>query len=78
MSDFGISAIIEEDNDLLPCNSGPSTYTPPEKIYGNSEFYHGKAADMWCIGVTLYHMVYKRPLFANFGDITKENHMKYY
>lgn len=74
LSDFGISAIIEND-DLLPCNSGPSTYTPPEKIYNETQFYHGKPADMWLIGVTLYHMVFKRPLFQNFGNLTKEDYM---
>jgi serine/threonine protein kinase len=79
LNDFGISVIIENNNDLLPCNSGPSTYTPPEKIYNelNKEegFYHGKPADIWLIGVTLYHMVFKKPLFSNDGNITKNDYI---
>ena len=74
LSDFGISVIIDEDNDLLPCNSGPSTYTPPEKVYSSTPFYHGKPADMWLVGVTLYHMVYGKPLFVKFGDLTKDDY----
>lgn len=74
LSDFGISVILEDDNDLLPCNSGPSTYTPPEKVFSVSPFYHGKPADIWLIGVTLFHMIYKKPLFTDFGNLTKENY----
>ena len=74
LSDFGISVIIDEDNDLLPCNSGPSTYTPPEKVYSSTPFYHGKPADMWLVGVTLYHMIYGKPLFVKFGDLTEDDY----
>lgn len=74
LSDFGISVIIDGDNDLLPCNSGPSTYTPPEKVYSSTPFYHGKPADMWLIGVTFYHMVYGKPLFVKFGDLTEDDY----
>jgi hypothetical protein len=77
LSDFGISVIIDNKNDLLPCN-GPSTYSPPEKIYGKSNFYHGKPADMWLVGVTLYHMVYKKPLFTNFGNLTENDYKNIY
>ena len=73
LSDFGISVIIDNKNDLLPCN-GPSTYSPPEKIYGKSNFYHGKPADMWLVGVTLYHMVFKKPLFVNFGNLNENDY----
>ena len=79
LNDFGISVIIENNNDLLSMHSGPSTYTPPEKIYNdfNKEegFYHGKPADIWLIGVTLYHMVFKKPLFSNDGNISKNDYV---
>ena len=77
LSDFGISVIIDNKNDLLPCN-GPCTYSPPEKIYNNSKFYHGKPADMWLVGVTLYHMVFKKPLFTNFGNLTENDYKNIY
>ena len=68
LCDFGISAVFEDDNDLLP-SKGPSTYTPPEKKY--NEQYRGKPADIYLIGLTLFHMVYKRPLFKDFVNLTK-------
>ena len=74
LSDFGISVIIDEDNDLLPCKGSPATYSPPEKEYSKVPFYHGKPADMWLIGVTLFHMVYKKPLFTNFGNLKEKDY----
>ena len=67
LSDFGISEPFEDNNDLL-LSKGPSTYTPPEKKY--QEKYKGKPADIYLIGLTLFHMVYKRPLFTDFGNLT--------
>ena len=72
LCDFGISSVFEEDNDLLP-SKGPSTYTPPEKKY--NEQYRGKPADIYLIGLTLFHMVYKRPLFKDFGNLTKNDYI---
>ena len=72
LCDFGISAVFEDDNDLLP-SKGPSTYTPPEKKYNDT--YRGKPADIYLIGLTLFHMVYKRPLFTDFGNLTKNDYI---
>ena len=72
LCDFGISAVFEDDNDLLP-SKGPSTYTPPEKKY--NEQYRGKPADIYLIGLTLFHMVYKRPLFKDFVNLTKSDYI---
>ena len=72
LCDFGISSVFEDDNDLLP-SKGPSTYTPPEKKY--NEQYRGKPADIYLIGLTLFHMVYKRPLFKDFGNLTKDDYI---
>jgi serine/threonine protein kinase len=55
---------LTDDNDLISSSLGPTTYTPPEKKIPGVTFYSGKAADMWCCGVTLYHMVFKKPLFS--------------
>ena len=72
LCDFGISAVFEDDNDLLP-SKGPSTYTPPEKKY--NEQYRGKPADIYLIGLTLFHMVYKMPLFKDFANLTKNDYI---
>ncbi len=58
LSDFGVSVIINAENDVIS-NKIPSTYNPPEK---ENAFYSGKAADIWLMGITLYHMVHKEPL----------------
>ena len=72
LCDFGISETFENNNDLL-LSKGPSTYTPPEKIC--KEKYNGKPADIYLIGLTLYHMVFKKPLFSDFGNLTKDDYL---
>ena len=72
LCDFGISETFEEDDDLL-LSKGPSTYTPPEKKC--NEKYRGKPADIYLIGLTLYHMIYKKPLFSDFGNLTDNDYM---
>ena len=72
LCDFGISEPFEEDNDLL-LSKGPSTYTPPEKKC--QEKYRGKSADIYLIGLTLFHMVFKRPLFSDFGNLTTNDYL---
>ena len=72
LCDFGISEPFEEGNDLL-LSKGPSTYTPPEKKF--NEKYRGKPADIYLIGLTLYHMVFKKPLFTDFGNLTKIDYL---
>ncbi len=68
LSDFGVSVIIEDYNDLIP-TTGPTTYVPPEKGNKQNANYNGKPADLWCCGATLYHMVYRKPLFKNYNNI---------
>ena len=72
LCDFGISAVFEDDNDILP-SKGPSTYTPPEKKY--NEKYRGRPADIYLIGLTLYHMVFKIPLFKDFANLSKNDYI---
>jgi serine/threonine protein kinase len=73
LSDFGVSVSIGDDDDLIPSNSGPATYTPPEKNL-NQTHYHGKQADMWLCGVTLYHMIYRKPYFKHFNNLSMEDY----
>ena len=72
LSDFGISETFEDNNDLL-LSKGPSTYTPPEKKC--KEKYKGKPADIYLIGLTLFHLVFKKPLFTDFGNLTTKDYM---
>ncbi|XP_073312075.1 serine/threonine-protein kinase GRIK2-like [Primulina huaijiensis] len=55
IGDFSVSQVFEDDNDELLRSPGTPVFTAPECCIG--ETYHGKAADTWAVGVTLYCMV---------------------
>ncbi|KAJ3707874.1 hypothetical protein LUZ61_011579 [Rhynchospora tenuis] len=55
IGDFGVSQAFEGDNDLLRRSPGTPVFTAPECCIGVT--YHGKGADTWAVGVTLYCMV---------------------
>ncbi|XP_057781787.1 serine/threonine-protein kinase GRIK2-like [Salvia miltiorrhiza] len=55
IGDFGVSQVFEEDNDELRRSPGTPVFTAPECCLGLT--YHGKAADTWAVGITLYCMV---------------------
>ncbi|XP_024544736.1 serine/threonine-protein kinase GRIK1 isoform X2 [Selaginella moellendorffii] len=68
IGDFGISRTFEGDDDLLRRSPGTPVFTAPECCKGMA--YHGKAADVWALGVTLYCMVTGQYPFVgeNFQD----------
>ncbi|KAJ0988451.1 hypothetical protein J5N97_006807 [Dioscorea zingiberensis] len=53
--DFSVSHAFEDGNDELRRSPGTPVFTAPECCFGSS--YHGKAADVWAVGVTLYCMI---------------------
>ncbi|KAK4440750.1 Serine/threonine-protein kinase GRIK2 [Sesamum alatum] len=55
IADFSVSQIFEDDNDELRRSPGTPVFTAPECCLGVT--YHGKAADTWALGVTLYCFV---------------------
>ncbi|PPD71891.1 hypothetical protein GOBAR_DD31209 [Gossypium barbadense] len=55
IGDFSVSQVFENDNDELRRTPGTPVFTAPECCLGS--VYHGKAADAWAVGVTLYCMV---------------------
>ncbi|MCD7457412.1 hypothetical protein HAX54_035035 [Datura stramonium] len=61
---------VKDDNDKLRRSPGTPVFTAPECCLG--ERYHGKAADTWAVGVTLYCMILGKYPFL--GD-TLELHM---
>jgi len=72
LSDFGISEIVEDGSDSLSNNAGTKFFMAPEAWGGKS--YHGKPADIWAVGGTLYYFIYKKPPFfgLNQEDLKKK------
>ncbi|WCJ41037.1 geminivirus rep interacting kinase 1 [Euphorbia peplus] len=55
IGDFSVSQVFEDDNDELRRSPGTPVFTAPECCLGLT--YHGKSADTWAVGVTLYCMI---------------------
>lgn len=55
IGDFSVSQVFEDDNDKLRRSPGTPVFTAPECCVGDR--YHGKCADTWAVGVTLYCMI---------------------
>ncbi|KAF8397671.1 hypothetical protein HHK36_016592 [Tetracentron sinense] len=72
IGDFSVSQVFEDDNDVLRRSPGTPVFTAPECCLGLT--YHGKAADTWALGVTLYCMVLGRYPFL--GDTLQDTYDK--
>ncbi|XP_022890737.1 serine/threonine-protein kinase GRIK2 isoform X2 [Olea europaea var. sylvestris] len=72
IGDFGVSQIFEDDNDELRRSPGTPVFTAPECCLGPT--YHGKAADIWAVGVTFYYMVLGKYPFL--GDTLHDTYDK--
>ncbi|CAN6478061.1 unnamed protein product [Victoria cruziana] len=68
IADFGVSHVFEDDNDELRRSPGTPVFTAPECCSGLT--YHGKAADTWALGVTLYCLLFGQCPFI--GDTLQE------
>lgn len=72
IGDFSVSQVFEDDNDKLRRSPGTPVFTAPECCLGES--YHGKAADTWAVGVTLYCMILGKYPFL--GDTLQDTYDK--
>ncbi|XP_043706636.1 serine/threonine-protein kinase GRIK2-like isoform X2 [Telopea speciosissima] len=73
IGDFGVSQVFEDDNDELRRSPGTPVFTAPECCLGLT-YHHGKAADTWAVGVTLYCMVLGRYPFL--GETLQDTYDK--
>eukprot|EP00261_Vitis_vinifera_P035002 XP_019076245.1 PREDICTED: serine/threonine-protein kinase GRIK1 isoform X2 [Vitis vinifera] len=73
IADFSVSQVFEDDNDELRRSPGTPVFTAPECCLGLT--YHGKAADTWAVGVTLYCMVLGQYPFL--GESLQDTYDKY-
>ncbi|GAB2233682.1 hypothetical protein Drorol1_Dr00002910 [Drosera rotundifolia] len=72
IADFSVSQVFEDDNDELRRSPGTPVITAPECCLGLT--YHGKAADTWAVGITLYCMLMGK--FPFIGETLQETYDK--
>ncbi|XP_071711896.1 serine/threonine-protein kinase GRIK2-like [Rutidosis leptorrhynchoides] len=72
IGDFSVSQVFEDENDELRRSPGTPVFTAPECCLGLT--YHGKAADTWAVGVTLYCMIFGKYPFL--GDTLQDTYDK--
>ncbi|XP_058101816.1 serine/threonine-protein kinase GRIK2-like isoform X2 [Magnolia sinica] len=72
IGDFSVSQVFEDNNDVLRRSPGTPVFTAPECCLGLT--YHGKAADTWALGVTLYCMLLGQYPFL--GDTLQDTYDK--
>ncbi|XP_031112408.1 serine/threonine-protein kinase GRIK2 [Ipomoea triloba] len=72
IADFSVSQAFENDDDELRRSPGTPVFTAPECCLGLT--YHGKAADTWAVGVTLYCMILGKYPFL--GDTLQDTYDK--
>lgn len=72
IADFSVSQVFEGDNDELRRSPGTPVITAPECCLGLT--YHGKAADTWAVGITLYCMIMGK--FPFIGETLQETYDK--
>ncbi|CAH1441613.1 unnamed protein product [Lactuca virosa] len=72
IADFSVSQVFEDENDKLRRSPGTPVFTAPECCLGKN--YHGKTADTWAVGVTLYCMILGQYPFL--GDTLQDTYDK--
>nr|XP_043611152.1 serine/threonine-protein kinase GRIK1-like [Erigeron canadensis]XP_043611153.1 serine/threonine-protein kinase GRIK1-like [Erigeron canadensis] len=72
IGDFSVSQVFEDESDMLRRSPGTPVFTAPECCLGKS--YHGKLADTWAVGVTLYCMILGQYPFL--GDTLQDTYDK--
>eukprot|EP00667_Euglena_gracilis_P012427 EG_transcript_12769 len=61
--DFGVSKILNSEEDFLQNNQGTMLFSPPEACRGQAKF-SGTFADVWALGVTLFAYIYGHTPFT--------------
>jgi serine/threonine protein kinase len=63
IADFGVSQVLDTDDDLITKSAGTPAFTAPECCRPGA--FHGKLADLWAAGCTLYFFSHGRVPFMN-------------
>lgn len=66
--DFGTSELYEESDFVKTAKSaGSPAFLPPELSVANPGSISGRSADIWCMGVSLYCLIYGRLPFQGYN-----------
>eukprot|EP00281_Chroomonas_sp_CCMP1168_P034563 CAMPEP_0206255336 /NCGR_PEP_ID=MMETSP0047_2-20121206/24190_1 /ASSEMBLY_ACC=CAM_ASM_000192 /TAXON_ID=195065 /ORGANISM="Chroomonas mesostigmatica_cf, Strain CCMP1168" /LENGTH=438 /DNA_ID=CAMNT_0053681723 /DNA_START=118 /DNA_END=1434 /DNA_ORIENTATION=+ len=63
IADFGVSQVLETDDDLISKSAGTPAFMAPEMCRAGA--FHGKLGDLWACGCSLYMFAYGRVPFVN-------------
>mmetsp|Transcript_25799 Transcript_25799/g.50401 ORF Transcript_25799/g.50401 Transcript_25799/m.50401 type:complete len:438 (-) Transcript_25799:97-1410(-) len=63
VADFGVSQVLDTDDDLISKSAGTPAFMAPECCRPGQ--FHGKLADLWACGCTLYFFVHGRVPLVN-------------
>ncbi|XP_042193683.1 calcium/calmodulin-dependent protein kinase kinase 2 isoform X5 [Callorhinchus milii] len=76
IADFGVSNQFEGTDALLTSSVGTPAFMAPETISESRKNFHGKALDVWAMGVTLYCFVVGRCPFMDDQILSLHNKIK--
>ncbi|XP_072909939.1 calcium/calmodulin-dependent protein kinase kinase 1 isoform X1 [Hemitrygon akajei] len=65
IADFGVSNQFEGSDALLSSTAGTPAFMAPEMLSESRKSFHGKAVDVWAIGVTLYCLIFGKCPFMD-------------
>ena len=63
IADFGVSQVLDTDDDMITKSAGTPAFMAPECCRAGA--FHGKLADLWACGCTLYFFVNGKCPFIN-------------
>ncbi|CCG83819.1 protein of unknown function [Taphrina deformans PYCC 5710] len=64
VGDFGLAALLVDDNDRKKTLCGTPNYIAPEVLFASPEG-HSYEVDLWCIGIIFYAMIVGKPPFQS-------------
>ncbi|XP_072921709.1 calcium/calmodulin-dependent protein kinase kinase 2-like isoform X2 [Hemitrygon akajei] len=76
IADFGVSNQFEGTDALLTSSVGTPAFMAPETILESRRNFHGKALDVWAMGVTLYCFVVGQCPFMDDHILSLHNKIK--
>ena len=70
LADFSHSIMLDSPNDIITTTQTTLPFCSPESLSNSA--YHGKKADIWALGITLYFMIYG---CLPFFDVDNNSHV---